>query len=57
MQEKYENAAKLENISPGILEAVLDFAYTGTVNVTEDTVCELLDAAEFTQLQGTLIAL
>jgi len=56
MEEKYNKVAKIANISPKVLESILNFAYTGLVTVAEDNIWELLDAAEFTQIPGMCIA-
>ena len=50
--KKNENSVKLEKISSETLEIVLDYVYTGVANVTADNVLDLLDAAEFAQLEG-----
>jgi len=54
MREKYAEVVQITGISDLILEKVLDFTYTGSVSMTADTVCDLLEGAEYAQIGGEL---
>jgi len=55
MREKYAEFVQITGISDLVLEKVLDFIYAGSVSVTADTVCDLLEGAEYAQVDGELI--
>ena len=57
MREKYAEVVQITGISDLILEKVLDFIYAGSVPMTADTVCDLLEGAEYAQVDGELIIL
>ena len=47
MKESHERIVRLEEISGSVMEDVLDFIYTGTVEVTEENAEELVAAANY----------
>nr|CAB3259754.1 kelch-like protein 20 [Phallusia mammillata] len=51
MKEKYQDVVPVENIPHKRLERLLDFAYLGDIEVTEDNVVEVLEDAEYTQMK------
>jgi len=57
MREKYAEVVQITGISDFVLEKVLDFIYAGSVSITTDTVCDLLEGAEYAQVDGELIIL
>jgi len=57
MREKYAEVVPITGISDFVLEKVLDFIYAGSVSMTADTVCDLLEGAEYAQVDGELIIL
>jgi len=57
MREKYEDVVMINGISTDVLGKVLDFIYSGSISVTSDSVCDLLEGAEYTQIGGTLSCL
>jgi len=57
MREKYAEVVPVTGISDFVLEKVLDFIYAGSVSMTTDTVCDLLEGTEYTQVDGELIIL
>merc|ERR1712038_2041762 len=52
MSEKDKNVIELHKISAQVMEVLLDFVYTETVNVSVENVQELLPAACLLQLTG-----
>jgi len=52
MCEMEKSVVELHDISAGIMEVLLDFVYTETVNVSVENVQELLPAACLLQLTG-----
>jgi len=52
MKEKYENVVNIRNLSLRTLGTVLDFVYTGVLEVDDD-VCHLLEAADYVQIAST----
>jgi len=55
MREKYAEVVQITGISDFVLGKVLDFIYAGSVSMTADTVCDLLEGAEYAQVDGELI--
>jgi len=55
MREKYVEVVPVTGISDFVLEKVLDFIYAGSISVRADTVCDLLEGAEYAQVDGELI--
>ena len=55
MSESEKTEIELHNISADVMEVLLDFVYTETVNVSVENVQELLPAACLLQLTGTYI--
>jgi len=47
MKEQYENQTNLYGISKKIMENILDFIYTGIVEITSENVYEVMEAANF----------
>ena len=47
MKESHERIVRLEEISGSVMEDVLDFIYTGTVEMTEENAEELVAAANY----------
>ena len=52
MSEKHQEEITLHGISADVMEVLLDFVYTETVNVSVENVQELLPAACLLQLTG-----
>ena len=52
MKESYESKATITTISPEIMEVILDFIYTCTLNINDDNVYEILCAADYLQMQN-----
>ncbi|XP_035677749.1 kelch-like protein 12 [Branchiostoma floridae] len=52
MSEKSQSSVELQGLSPRVMEILLDFVYTETVNVTVENVQDLLPAACLLQLKG-----
>jgi len=52
MREKYEEVVKVSKITDDLLGKVLDFVYSGYVELREDCVCEFLDGADYMQLDS-----
>jgi len=57
MCEMEKSVVELHDISAGIMEVLLDFVYTETVNVSVENVQELLPAACLLQLTGRLLVM
>ena len=47
MKEKKQDRIKLEELEESVMEDLLNYLYTGEVNLTEDNARELLQAADF----------
>jgi len=54
MSEKDKQVIEIHEISAQVMEVLLDFVYTETVNVSVENVQELLPAACLLQLTGEL---
>ena len=52
MSEKNKSVIELHNVPASVMEVLLDFVYTETVNVSVENVQELLPAACLLQLTG-----
>lgn len=52
MMEKKQNLVEIDDISSEVLEKFFQFIYTGKVNEIEQTICELLTAAEKYHVEG-----
>ena len=52
MSEEHKDVIELHEISCDIMEVLLDFVYTETVDVSVENVQELLPAACLLQLKG-----
>lgn len=52
MSEKCQSVIELHEVPAGIMDVLLDFVYTETVNVSVENVQELLPAACLLQLTG-----
>ena len=52
MSEKDKSIIELHGVSAEVMEVLLDFVYTETVNVSVENVQELLPAACLLQLTG-----
>jgi len=46
---------QITGTSDFVIEKVVDFIYAGSVSMTADTVCDLLEGAEYAQVDGELI--
>ncbi|XP_038056677.1 actin-binding protein IPP-like [Patiria miniata] len=54
MREAHQDSVDILGIDPHVLQLLLDFMYTGYVQVEADTVQDLLSAADMLQLQGVV---
>ena len=52
MREEKEQKVKISQIQPSILEHVLNYLYTGEVNLTKENGEEILKAADFFMIEG-----
>jgi len=50
MREKYEKVVKVSKVTDDLLGKVLDFVYSGYVELSDDCVCELLEVADYVHL-------
>ena len=50
MRERYENIIQIETIDEKALQALIDFIYTGFINIDEQNVMNLLSGADYLQL-------
>ena len=50
MRERYENIIEIKTIDGRELRALIDFIYTGSINIDEQNVMNLLSGAEYLQL-------
>nr|CAH8824809.1 unnamed protein product [Trichobilharzia regenti] len=56
MAESAQLEIELKSISPEIMDALLDYVYTGQVRVSMDNVQDLLPAASLVQMEGIKVA-
>ncbi|OON21649.1 BTB/POZ domain protein [Opisthorchis viverrini] len=56
MAESAQLEVELKSISPDIMDALLDYVYTGQVRVTMENVQDLLPAASLVQMEGVKTA-
>ena len=54
MSEEFKSVIELHDISSEVMEVLLDFVYTETVDVSVENVQELLPAACLLQLTGVV---
>nr|CAB3259866.1 kelch-like protein 20 [Phallusia mammillata] len=52
MKEKYDEVVSVENVPLERLENVLEFIYSGDIEVTEENMLEVLEDSEYTQIEG-----
>jgi kelch-like protein 19 len=52
LRECEMNSVKLQGVCPTALGVLIKFMYTGTINVSELTVCQLLPAATMFQVRA-----
>jgi len=53
MREKYNNVVKLEDTSSDIMQCIVDFIYTGKLDVNQENALELLLAADYLRIEST----
>ena len=51
MKEKKEGVIRLENTSKAVMEELLEYLYTGHVDVTQRNAFDLLEIADFSSFQ------
>ena len=51
MRERYENIIEIKSIDGRELKALIDFIYTGSINIDEQNVMNLLSGADYLQLR------
>nr|CAB3259905.1 kelch-like protein 20 [Phallusia mammillata] len=51
MREKYEGIVKIKQISCQRLANLIEFIYSGKITITEENVIEILDDAEYTEIE------
>ncbi|KAK4473873.1 hypothetical protein MN116_003203 [Schistosoma mekongi] len=56
MAESAQLEVELKSITPEIMDALLDYVYTGQVRVSMDNVQDLLPAASLVQMEGVKVA-
>ncbi|KAF8565218.1 hypothetical protein P879_07256 [Paragonimus westermani] len=56
MAESAQLEVELKSISPDVMDALLDYVYTGQVHVTMENVQDLLPAASLVQMEGVKTA-
>lgn len=56
MAESAQLEVELKSISPTVMDALLDYVYTGQVHVTMENVQDLLPAASLVQMEGVKTA-
>ena len=52
MQEKYDRKATIKGVSIAIMEAVINYLYTGDISLNDNNVYDFLDTAEYLQIPG-----
>ena len=52
MKENREGIVRFEEISGGVMEDVLEFIYTGSVEVTQENCKDLIAAANYLLISG-----
>jgi len=55
--ESKESCIEMESIDSATMELILDYAYTGTIEITEFNVQAILQAASFLQVNTSLVCL
>ncbi|XP_076811352.1 kelch-like protein 38 [Clavelina lepadiformis] len=50
MQEKYDGKATMKGVSIAIMEAVINYLYTGDISLNDNNVYDFLDTAEYLQI-------
>ena len=54
MKEKYEKNIHIEGVTANAMELVLDFLYTTSIDLVEENVRDVLDAASLMRLSRTI---
>nr|CAB3259894.1 kelch-like protein 20 [Phallusia mammillata] len=52
MKEKYEGVVEVKQIPHQRLSNIIEFIYSGRISITEENVTEILDDAEYTQMEA-----
>jgi len=52
MKEKYEKEIALQTVPAMSIDALLDFIYTGEINLNSDNAEDILSVASFSQTPG-----
>ncbi|XP_078492884.1 actin-binding protein IPP-like [Ciona intestinalis] len=50
MEEKYKDAVKVHGVDAESVEKLVDFMYTGKININTNNVCDLLAVSDFLQI-------
>ena len=51
MKEKYEHNVEIERVDGNSVENLIDYIYVGSIDINEDNVMELLEAADYLQME------
>nr|CAB3259739.1 kelch-like protein 20 [Phallusia mammillata] len=51
MKEKYKGIVNIEQIPPDRLENIIKFIYSGQIKITEENMLDVLDDAEYTEIE------
>jgi len=52
MQEKYNNAVTLENTGADVMDCMVDFIYTGKLDINRQNAVEILVAADYLRIES-----
>ena len=51
MKEKYEHNVEIERVNGNLVKNLIDYIYVGSIDINEDNVMELLEAADYLQME------
>ncbi|XP_078486205.1 actin-binding protein IPP-like [Ciona intestinalis] len=53
MEEKYKDVVEVHGVDAESVEKLVDFMYTGKININTNNVCDLLAVSDFLQMPCT----
>jgi len=55
MKEKYQNVVEIKGISSDIFQLIVDYVYSGTAKINDETVFDMMAASDYLDMNGMAI--
>ena len=52
MKEKHENQVEIRGVAATAMKLIVEFIYTGNIEINKENVCDLLSASNMMQIDG-----